>query len=267
MEFLTPRRREEVVASAQPPSGWRIGRDAGYSEYVGWHLLGWLVQDVTGEPLREHLRSTVLDPLGLQHTWIGMTSHQFRGALPNLGLNHEFRNGHMFPMIAERSERLACETNPAHGGYTTARDLARFYEGIVNRVSGSGSDALAPPATLIEFCSTARPSTYDVVLGRKCEFGLGLMTVLTDHDFSDACSASAFGHSGNVGSSFGFADPEHHLSVGVVFNGLTTGDAALLRRRLLVQAIYDDLGLTSGRDTRTPSIGATSDEVRRQRTC
>ena len=81
------------------------------------------------------------------------------------------------------------------------------------------------------FCSPARPSVYDKVLNRECSFGLGFMTELRQHTFvGDRYSSRAFGHSGNVGTSFAFADPEHDLTVGVVFNGMVDYEAASLRR-------------------------------------
>jgi CubicO group peptidase (beta-lactamase class C family) len=211
---------------------------------VGWRFLGWLLEDLTGVPLREHLRGAVLDPLGLTSTFVGMDDDEYDRVLPRLGMNHQFLDGHMYPMVVERSRRMASETNPAHGGYANARDLASFYGALLDRLAGGGSDALPPASLLCELCSSARPSTYDVVLQRECEFGLGFMTTLVDHAFGDACSPSAFGHSGNVGASFGFADPASDLAVGVVFNGMAGHDAAFLRRRVLVRSIYEDLGLT-----------------------
>jgi len=91
------------------------------------------------------------------------------------------------------------------------------------------------------FTSPARPAVYDLVLDRECSYGLGFMTDLHQHAFGDLCSGSSFGHSGNVGTSFAFADPERALAVGVVFNGLVGHEAAFLRRRALVNALYEDL--------------------------
>ncbi|MBV8950720.1 MAG: serine hydrolase, partial [Actinobacteria bacterium] len=71
--------------------------------------------------------------------------------------------------------------------------------------------------------------------------GLGFMTNPREHAFGDRCSPSSFGHSGNVGTSFAFADPEREFAVGVVFNGLVGHEAAFLRRRALVNALYADL--------------------------
>ena len=69
------------------------------------------------------------------------------------------------------------------------------------------------------------------------------MTSLAGHRFGKECSPRSFGHSGNVGSSFAFADPEYDLSVAVVFNGITDPDSAFFRRPALTRALYSDLGL------------------------
>jgi hypothetical protein len=60
------------------------------------------------------------------------------------------------------------------------------------------------------------------------------------------CSPSSFGHSGNVGSSFAFADPEHDLAVAVVFNGIVDSESSFLRRPAVVGSLYHDLGLLGG---------------------
>jgi CubicO group peptidase (beta-lactamase class C family) len=245
MEMVAPERRRRIVEKARLPAPWRVGVAAAYSEYAAWNIMGWLVEDVTGEPLREHLRAQLLDPLELTDTFIGMTSEQYREVLPRLGVNHDMRGLQSYPMLFERTERVCTETNPAHGGYTTARDLARFYRALLDRLADEDDEATdnALPASdvLDEFCTTARPPVFDEVLDRVCPFGLGFMTELDQHAFGDACSPSSFGHSGNVGASFAFADPERDLAVGVVFNGLIGYDAAFLRRRALLRALYLDL--------------------------
>ncbi len=246
MELVHPDRRRAVVERTRRPVAWRVGLDAAYSEYGAWNVVGFLVEEVTGEPLRQHLRAHVIEPLGLHDTFIGMTAEEYRAVLPRLGVNHDMRHLQSFPMLFERTERVARETNPAHGGYTNARDLAQFYDGLLARLAGGGSDALASPDVLGQFVTTVRVPVYDHVLDRVCPYGLGFMTELDQHAFGDACSPSSFGHSGNVGSSFAFADPERNLAVGVVFNGLIGYDAAFLRRRALLRALYldvDELGL------------------------
>jgi CubicO group peptidase (beta-lactamase class C family) len=241
MELLSASKRRAALGRTTRPPGWPIGASAAYSEFAGWHVIGWLLEAVTGEELRPFLRRTVLDPLELRSTWIGMTEDEYTHALPRIGLNIDLRNLGRYPMVYERSRRVCVETNPAHGGYTNARDLATLYSRLLAGLSGQAVDGLPSASTLAMFTSPARPVLFDEVLDRECSYGLGFMTDLSQHTFGDRCSASSFGHSGYVGSSFAFADPERSLAVGVVYNGVFGHETAFLRRRALMNALYADL--------------------------
>jgi CubicO group peptidase (beta-lactamase class C family) len=247
MEMLPPAKQRDVLERAKPPAGWKVGRNAGYSEYAAWNLLGWIVEDLTGEDLRTYLRRAVLDPLGMTDTWVGMTDDEYDAVLPRLGVNYDLTDYLQgFPMVIERTPRWCCLVNPAHGGYTTARDLARFYDAILERLDGGGNDALPSPEAMATATSAVRPRVFDEVLDRECEYGLGFMTDLAHHAFGPMCSPSSFGHSGNVGSSFAFADPAYDLAAAVVFNGIVDSESSFLRRPAVVGSLYHDLGLLDG---------------------
>jgi len=267
MEMLPPAKQRDILERAAPPAGWRVGRDAGYSEYAAWNLLGWIVADITGEGLRSYLRRAVIEPLGLADTWVGMTEDEYDEVLPRLGVNYDLTDYLQgFPMVIERTPRWCCEVNPAHGGYTTARDLARFYDAILERLDGGGNDALPSPEALATATSAVRPRVFDEVLDRECEYGLGFMTDLAHHAFGPMCSPSSFGHSGNVGSSFAFADPAHDLAAAVVFNGIVDSESSFLRRPAVVGSLYHDLGLLGGDaevDDEEPAAGEDDEAPRR----
>ncbi len=254
IEMLTPARRRAVIENLERPAAWRVGADAGYSESAAWHLLGWLVEEVSGDDLRAHLRDRVLDPLGMSSTWIGMTASEYRDALPRLGVNIDVRARGGFPLLYERSERVCSATNPAFGGYSTAGDLARFYSLLLQNLERYDVASLPSPDVLTRFCSVARPPVYDEVLDRVCPYGLGFMTSLDQHAFGADCSASSFGHSGYAGASFAFADPAHNLAVGVIFNGVVGHESAFLRRRALMRALYTDLGCTPEEQVTSESL-------------
>jgi CubicO group peptidase (beta-lactamase class C family) len=241
MEMVPAARRRAIIARTERPADWRLGVDAAYSEYAAWHILGWLLESVTGEPLRQHLRREVLDPLDLRSTWVGMTPDQYRAALSRLGVNVDMRNLGGFPMLFERGERVCTETNPAHGGYTNARDLARLYTALLATLADRDGPHVVSSSTLQLFCSPARATTYDLILQRECSYGLGFMTDLRDHAFGSRCGATSFGHSGNLGNSLAFADPARELTVGLVFNGLVGHEAAFMRREALINELYADL--------------------------
>jgi CubicO group peptidase (beta-lactamase class C family) len=241
MEMVATDQRRKTVEKIPRPSGFRVGVDAAYSEYAGWHVVGWMIEALTGEPLYEYLRSEVLDPLGLHDTFIGMSDAEYRAVLPRLGVNHDVRDLETFPMLFERTARVCQETNPAHGGYSSGRDLAHFYTQTLRALAGDQIDGLPGTAMLGQFCREARAPVYDQVLDRVCPYGLGVMTSLDQHAFGTAVGPNAFGHSGNSGASFAYADPDRSLAVAAVFNGLVGYDAAFLRRQALITALSHDL--------------------------
>ena len=249
VELLRPEMRREFFEQIQGVKPWRIGRDAGYSEAFGWHLLGRMVEVVTGEPLRDHLRASVLDPLQMTSTWIGMTGTEYAANHQRVGINYyyEYQRSQPVPLMIEQSERWCREVNCAYGGYTTAGDMARFYAALAARLNGADAPNLPSAETLAHFCADARPATYDAVLLRECSYGLGFMTTLRDHFFGNLCSGRSFAHSGWMGGAFGFADPDRDLAVGVIINRIVGTETAIMRRPGLVRAVYEDLGFAHER--------------------
>lgn len=242
VELLPPAKRRDFLDARERPAGWRVGAAAAYSEFFGWHLVGRVLEEVTGEPLGQHLRAAVLEPLGLADTFVGMTEEEYDTNLPRIGVNYDLRTQTAYPTLLERGRRMCTEVNPAHGTYSTADDLARFYAALLFGLSGERHAGLPGAETLQTWTTSARPRTFDLVLGRECDYGLGFMTDLAGHAFGRSCSRRSFGHSGNVGSSFAFADADLDLAVGVVFNGIVDPESAFLRRPVLVRAIYADVG-------------------------
>jgi CubicO group peptidase (beta-lactamase class C family) len=242
MEVLAPERRRPTIEALSRPRGFQLGVDAAYSEYAAWHIAGWAVESVTDAPLGETMRAW-LDALELHDTHIGMTSEVYEHERSRIGMSHDLRAAKPFPMALEPRRRWCTEINPAHGGYTTTRNLATFYAHLQNRLSGGGPGALAGRTTLEQFCRPTRPKILDPVLDRPCRFGLGFMAPVSDHAFGEVPSPSSFGHSGYAGASFAFADPEHNLAIAATFNGIVNHNDAFQRRVDLLRAIYEDLGL------------------------
>jgi CubicO group peptidase (beta-lactamase class C family) len=243
MELVEPSVRREVIAELPPPLDFPVGEAAAYSEFTAWNLIGWVLEKLTGAPVADLLRSEVIAPLDLCDTWLGMDHGSYGTLAERMGINVDLRSNEFVPLLGERLERIACECNPAYGGYTTGRDLARFYARLLEGLEGSVACPLPAPDTLHAFCSSTRGVMHDPVLGRECDFGLGFMTDLSLHGFGSACSEASFGHSGNIGASFGFADPVHELAVACVFNGVCDDYVARLRRASVLDALYEDLGI------------------------
>ncbi len=89
---------------------------------------------------------------------------------------------------------------------------------------------------------------YDHTFKHNMDWGLGfiLNSPTPDPDlpygFGPHASPRTFGH-GGAQSSAGFADPEHHLVVAYVFNGMPGEVKHQQRLQALNTAIYEDLEL------------------------
>lgn len=240
--ILPERSREGWIYASEPPMGWRFGVDRAYSEFGGWYLLGKVIESLTEEPFDRYLRSAVLDPYGVPqedlHLRLDEQAHAEHAA--RISATLDLTTDVPVPLLAEVGPDTAGEWNPAFGAYGTMRAMARFYRGLLGDLEGE--ERVLPP-DLLEAATTPRlPITYDVTLDRDAGFGLGFMTPLSSHFFGERPSPRAFGHAGQGGTSFAFADPEHDLVVAVLFNAGLDADTALSFRRVnLVDAIYREL--------------------------
>jgi CubicO group peptidase (beta-lactamase class C family) len=244
MGFLSPGRREEAVLGTPPPPGWRVGVDAGYSEYGGWHVLGLVIEAVAGVPVGDFLRSEVLGPLGLVgDLYVGMSAAEYAELRPRIGVNFDMRGLELVPLLTERSDRACTEWNPSFGGYASMRGLGHLYERLLEARAG-GPGAVVSADTLAAFTSPQRPLVFDRVLQRPCRFGFGFMVDLRHHVVGSSCSEGSFGHLGFAGSTWAFADPEHDLVVAMLGDGLLDPATAVGHRRpTLVDGVYRELGL------------------------
>jgi hypothetical protein len=103
---------------------------------------------------------------------------------------------------------------------------------------------LLDPDLLRAACRPARRVVHDPVLGVKADWGLGFMTGLGRLGFGPFISSRAVGHTGQVGTSMAFCDPEHELAAAVLYNGVIDQKTGVtIRRPAIVGAIYRDLGI------------------------
>lgn len=248
---------EEAVAAVcagRLETGWEVGVTAGYHPHSGWNILGKVLEVCTGKPLGDHLREAVLEPWGMSGTWVGMPEPVYDEHA--VRLVPVFNTAGSAPRPTEMHER-AWVTGQRPGGnvYGPARDLARFYRGLL---AGGELDGvrLLRPDTVAQLVSRQRRDTEDRTFRAVMDWGLGLMVNNARHDLTNAkthpvatpygfgphAGDDAFGHGGNQ-ASMGFADPAHGLAVAVVFNGQPGEPKHQKRMHAVLGALYEDLGL------------------------
>ncbi|MFE3096456.1 serine hydrolase domain-containing protein [Streptomyces sp. NPDC059248] len=245
-----------AALAAQAPV-WEPGTDHGYHvQTYGW-LLAELVPRVTGRTVGRWVAEEIARPLGLD-LWIGLPADEAHrvgriapveeppaaagGGLalrPKRSVAEAYRDpdsltrrafGVISPPPDENDPAYRAAEQPASGGISTARALARFYAATIGDVDGG--HRLFAPATLT-LARTEESAGPDRVLVVPTRFGLGFML---HGPAAPLLGPGSFGHPGR-GGSLGFADPDTGTAFGYVTNGLRKGVTADPRAQALIRAV------------------------------
>jgi CubicO group peptidase (beta-lactamase class C family) len=152
--------RDYLPLFAAEPLQFEPGTDRAYSN-AGYLVLGLLVERLSGETYYEYVRTHIYDPAGLEHT-----AHFTSDSLPaHAALGYTRADG---PAPAPNTSLLPGIGSSAGGGYSTARDLARFVQALRERrveggpPSGLGAAGGAPGINAV--LEGDLPGGYDLVV-------------------------------------------------------------------------------------------------------
>jgi CubicO group peptidase (beta-lactamase class C family) len=209
-------------ASLPPP-----GQRPGYNPAGIW-VLAEICRRIDGRPFERQIREEVFLPAGMTDSWCGMPVERLR----------EYKAAARMASTYLADEATAPICQPAGGGLGPTRELARFYEMMVNGGEIGGRRILSPQT--VEAMTTPKTG-----IGYMGIWGLGFNVAIGEgiapetssaqldrrlEQFGPHASSRAFGHNGASGM-VAFADPEY---------GMAT---AFIGRAPIHAAIYEDLGL------------------------
>jgi CubicO group peptidase (beta-lactamase class C family) len=191
---------------------WPAGEVPAYHIMAYGFILGELVQRVTGTPVRDFLASELLSPLGLDDINLGLPQAMWPRHVPvRAGAPSEWMN-----QILSNRRRYWEAVVPAASVSATARQLARFYQMLLNGGELDGVRVLAPSS----IAEARRPSTngqIDAFINHPVRWAQGFQLGGPGPDPSDLSrvmgsnsSRDTFGHAGNV-SCVAWADPGRQL--------------------------------------------------------
>jgi len=200
----TSRRLSRQPLRFQPGSRWA------YST-AGMDVLGRVVEAASGMPFDEFLQKRVLDPLGMKNTsfWIAPEkesrwAHSYRWNSQDARLE-ETTIPYLYKTAVTDRER------PPLGGaglFSTAEDIARFYQMMLNKGALNGKRILKPE-TVAEM---TRKQTGALNARPGMPWGLGFCVVEDPARMSgnSVLSPNSFGHGGAF-STQSWADPAKNL--------------------------------------------------------
>jgi CubicO group peptidase (beta-lactamase class C family) len=201
---------------AQQPLRFQPGSRFAYST-AGIDVLGRVVEAVSGVPYDEFLQKRVLDPLGMKDTsfWIAPAkearwAHSYRWNAA-AGKLEETTIPYLYNTAVTDRQR------PPLGGaglFSTAGDIARFYQMMLHKGTLNGKRILKPE-TVAEM---TRKQTGELVARPGMPWGLGFCVVEdpTKMAANSPLSPNSFGHGGAF-STQSWADPVKNLIWIVMF--------------------------------------------------
>lgn len=221
---------EAVVAelcAAKPvsPSGHRVA----YHALTGGYILGELVERVTGMSVREFLRETIGDPMGMRFFNYGLPEQDrplaavnyntgFKPVGPaNMYIKHILGGDLELAVRMTNDPRFMDTICPAGNIFATAEESSRFFQMLLDGGSYNGKQIFQPMTIKRAVLECGRPE-IDRKLLIPMRYGMGPMLGNSPIGLFGPMTRRAYGHLG-LSNIFCWADPERDTSVAL----LTTG--------------------------------------------
>ncbi|HEV3166719.1 MAG TPA: serine hydrolase domain-containing protein [Isosphaeraceae bacterium] len=227
---------EAVMAYSQRPLDFEPGTKWAYCN-TGIDTLGRVIEVVSGQGYESFLQERLFDPLGMTDTTFYPTSDQ----MPRAAVTYDRKDGELRPAAASviGPPQGARYPIPAGGLYSTAPDLAKVYQMMLNRGTAGGRRFLSEQAV----SDMTRVQTGDLKAGftEGMGFGLGWGVVRQPAGVTERLSPGSFGHGGAFGTQ-AWIDPQKDLFVILMIQrtGLPNSDASDMRRELQRAAFSEE---------------------------
>lgn len=200
---------------------WPAGQVVAYHPMTWGFILGEVIRRVTGQPVTSQLADDLLRPLGLTDTHLGVPDIAWDRCVP---VTAGRLSGRAQAWVWNR-RRVRQAVIPAAGISTTARDLARFYQMMLDGGQIGGARILSPD-TVAEATRVSADGETDRVLNRPVRRAHGFVLGHPGQQtpMGRLASTRAFGHAGSGSACNAWADPACDVVFVYLTNRLGTGD-------------------------------------------
>lgn len=217
------------LCRARPVS--RSGHRVAYHALTGGYILGEIIERVTGKSVREFLRETVTEPMGMRFFNYGLPEQDQHLAATNyatgfkpvgpvsLYIKHILGGDLELAVRMTNDPRFMDTICPAGNIYATAEEASRFFQMLLDD-GRYGDQQIFQPMTIKRAVLEAGRPELDRKLLVPMRYGLGPMLGNNPVGLFGPLTRRAFGHLG-LSNIFCWADPERDTSVAL----LTTGKA------------------------------------------
>jgi CubicO group peptidase (beta-lactamase class C family) len=206
-EWLSFPLSETIDATAKVDLEYEPGTRTKYSA-VGFATLGRVVEVVSGRPFEVFVTERVFEPLGMRDSYYNVPKPLADRVAP--GFFRRKMDGKYDGIDPPDPDFKILNTMPNAGAFSTAHDLAVFYQMFLNGGTYGGCRVLSP--------ATVRMMCDDQTAGLPDRWGLSWMLGAGRRDAGvPICSPETFGHFGwgGGGRCLAWADPQEEL-IGII---------------------------------------------------
>lgn len=201
-------------------------KNVSYSEYGAAVALVDLIERLSGESAEVYLNEFVAANGLEEMIRFRLDDGAVADPLDHIGFYVVGLPHRRIPLFHDALPVIAQSYRPMVGAYASATGLCEFYR-LVRRILVDDDQGAPMCPSQAYFAAAVRDgrrvgSTYDQLMFKECDFTAGFMTDLATHGYGDRVSPMAIGHTGMLGSPFGFYDPDADVCGGVILNGLST---------------------------------------------
>lgn len=210
---------DAVLLYSQQPLEFEPGSQWKYSN-TGLATLGRIVEVASGMSYEKFLETRIFQPLGMTDSHIFLPAEKHSRLAPVYTL----KDGRLVKAGANilagdplQFRKGAIYSGPEHAMYSTAWDLAQFYQMMLNHGTWNGKRLLSPSSV----ATMTALHTGDLKAGHNPGTGFGLTWEVTRENLGTLTGQSigTFGHGGAFGT-YGWVDPKKEL-VGVFLIQIT----------------------------------------------
>jgi len=221
---------ELAMAYSQKPLEFAPGSQWRYSN-SGINTLGRIIEVVSGKPYAEFLESRLFRPLGMKDTTFWPTERQarriaksYQPAPDGRGLQETSA-----PFLKGPLTSRARTPFPAGGLFSTATDLAKFYQMVLD--GGIVGSRRYLSETAVQQMTTPQSGDLKTGFVDGMSFGFGWGVVKAPQGVTAMLSPGSFGHGGAYGTQ-GWIDPKRQLILVLLIQRakLPNSDASDMRR-------------------------------------
>jgi CubicO group peptidase (beta-lactamase class C family) len=221
---------EQAIAVYEP------GTTAAYHSFNHGWVCGELVRRVDGRPLPQFFRDEIATPLGLTDTYIGPAG-ELLSRVSKVHPYPDILSDHIVFVDKFNQPEILTANIPASSGVSTARDMARFYAGLVGGGALAGTRIWTPETA--HACLAVAFEGHDEVLGVYSRRSAGFVVGGTPEESQRMGTNStrhAFGH-GGAGTSICWGDSELQVAMAFIPNGYRGDELTTSRCRELSDTV------------------------------